>query len=583
MFYNFANIMIINKLPQYLINKLKAWEIVERPSSVVKELIENSLDAWANDIQVEILDWWKKLIKIVDNWKWIWSDDIGNAIQRYATSKISNEDDLLSISSYWFRWEALASISEISKFTIQTKQVDDPLWSELIKIWDQIISKSIPFSMSNWTIIYVEDIFFNTPARLKFLKAQATEWKYIFEIIINYALVNYKVSFKVTNNWKQVLNLKKAQSLLERIFDVYKKQRENNLKNIEAWDANMSLVGVVSDANLSFLNQDQIKIFVNNRPVNDRIIKKALMQTYDRQLPRWEYPLAVLFVELKTELLDVNVHPRKSEVKFLDPGSVFNFVNLSLNKVFADEKASAGSFYGKSEHKIGKSELFQSLWKQLYSWSTENKLELSFDNSIQSNSQTSTKELNILDASYKIIWQIRNSFIVLEWEQDLLFADQHAIAERIAFEKMKFKISQEWIKPQLLLNPIFVELPRNHDIEQQIQELSKVWFDLSAFSETKLVIYSIPSAFVEFNIDMGKLLEQIIVLKDIHFENILDEILATRACKTSIKAWQKLSILEMERLILDWFKYIDKLLVCQHWRPALVKVSKLDILSLFDR
>lgn len=575
--------MIINKLPQYLINKLKAWEIVERPSSVVKELIENSLDAWANDIQVEILDWWKKLIKIIDNWKWIWVDDIWNAIERYATSKIRNEDDLLTINSYWFRWEALASISEISKFTIQTKQINDPLWSELIKIWEQIITKSIPFSMSSWTIIYVEDIFFNTPARLKFLKAQATEWKYIFDIIIDYALVNYQVSFKVTNNWKQVLNLKKTQSLLERIFDVYKKEWESNLKNIEAWDANMNIVGVVSDANLSFLNQDQIKIFVNNRPVNDRVIKRALMQTYDRQLPRWEYPLSVLFLELKPELLDVNVHPRKSEVKFLDPGSVFNFVNLSLNKAFSQEKTSGWTFYNNVERQAWNSDLFKYLWNQIYSWWSEQKLEFNFDNSIQSNNQTSTKELNILDSNYKIIWQIRNSFIIIEWAQDLLFADQHAIAERITFEKMKAKIAKEWINPQLLLNPIFVELPRNLDIEMQIQELSKVWFDLSAFSETKLVIYSVPSVFVDFDIDMWKLLEKIILITDIHFENILDEILATRACKTSIKAWQKLSILEMEQLIVDGFKYIDKMFVCQHWRPALVKISKLDILWLFDR
>lgn len=575
--------MIINKLPQYLINKLKAWEIVERPSSVVKELIENSLDASANEIIVEVLDWWKKLIKITDNWKWIWVDDIWNAIERYATSKISNEDDLLNINSYGFRWEALASISEISKFTIQTKQVTDPFWSELIKIWEQVITKSIPFSLTSWTIIYVEDIFFNTPARLKFLKAQTTEWKYIFDIIIDYALVNYQVSFKVINNWKQVLNLKKAKSLLERIFDVYKKERESNLKNIEAWDVNMNIVGVISDANLSFLNQDQIKIFVNNRPVNDRVIKRALMQTYDRQLPRWEYPLAVLFLELKPESLDVNVHPRKSEIKFLDPWSVFNFVNLSLNKSFSQEKTSGWSFFNKVENQKGKSDLFKYLWNQIYNWWTENKLEFSFINTINSNNQTSTKELNILDSNYRIVWQIRNSFIIIEWAQDLLFADQHAIAERIAFEKMKTKIAKEGIKPQVLLNPIFVELPRNADIELQIQELSKVWFDLSAFSETKLVIYSVPSVFVEFDIDMWKLLEKIILITNIHFEIILDEILATRACKSSIKAWQKLSILEMEQLIVDGFKYIDKLLVCQHWRPALLKIPKLDILWLFDR
>ena len=599
--------MWINKLPNYIINKLKAWEVVERPCSVVKELIENSLDAGANKITLEIIWWWKKLIKLEDNWVWIDTNDIALTIESYATSKISTEDDLFNISSYWFRWEALSTISEVSKFTIQTKNDLNEVWTQLKKIDKEIFISKIPFDLISWTTVIVEDLFFNVPVREKFLKSETTEYWYILDTFLNFSIINFDVDFKLINNWKIIKYFEKDRDIFSRILKVFKSSRQDNLIVLEnIWD-NCSLYWVTSDSSLTFSTPSNIKLFVNKRPVDDKIIKKSILQSYQRQIAPWEYPLSVIFLEINPKLVDVNVHPRKKEVKFQDPNSIFNFIQQSYKKAFSLDKISnwdfllykennnisnlnwsiENKFNGYNSSSINYSS--SSYYRNQNNKNIYNNSSLNFNNSNifwNSSFSDSDKDNYYIDwnwIEYKVIWQIWNSYIIVEWVSWIYFVDQHALAERISFEKLKKDLSDNRLNPELVLNPIIISIPNNIDFTNKISQFSNLWFDISYISENELAIYSVPSIFIKYNIDIQWVMNKLIYLEEINLDIVFDNIFATKACKASIKAWDKLSMPEMVNLIKDWYKFIDKMFVCQHWRPSIVEINKWKIEKLFDR
>ena len=213
--------MSIHKLPEYVINRLKAWEVVNRPSSVVKELVENSLDAGAKSIEVNIVDGWKSLISVQDDWEGIQLSDMDLLLERYATSKINTDEDLLSISSYGFRWEALASISEVSKITIMSKTAYSEIGTKYTKRWSEQIMTHVPVPFQHWTVVSVEDLFYNVPARLKFLKSAQTEFYYCYNYFVDVAIWHYDKSFALKKNDKIIFDLKWTDSLIDRINDIY--------------------------------------------------------------------------------------------------------------------------------------------------------------------------------------------------------------------------------------------------------------------------------------------------------------------------------------------------------------------------
>lgn len=570
--------MSIKKLPQHIINKLKAWEIVERPSSVLKELIENALDAWAKNIKVEIWNWWKQTIKVEDDWEGISSQDASLVLNRYTTSKIQNENDLKKISSYWFRWEALSSIAEVSKFTLQTKKHKEVTANEIKKMWNEVFDKQIPFHKEHWTIASVDELFYNVPAREKFLKSPTTEWRYLRGIFIDFALINYKKFFSLKKDWKTIFNLQPANDVLERIYSLFKKDWANNLKILEKKDEDRHIYWVISDAGLTFSSPENIKIFVNKRPVQDRLLKKAIMDAYHRQIPHNEYPLVMLFLDIKSELVDVNVHPRKLEVKFLDPSSNFNFVKSCIQELFSDNKFVWANF----EQNFSKQN-FRNFSKNKKNTNQNSTLDLSFKNNFFS----SENEIPYLEDNqwkdYKILWQIWHSYIVLESRECLFFVDQHALAERINFEKMKEKTKNQWMSPQILLNPLTFELPQNLDTEEKIEKFNELGFDISLFWEKKIIVYAVPEFFSIYKVDLEKLFDSIFYLENINFDSIIEKIFETKACKNSIKSWEKLSLEEMKKLVEDGFEFIKEWFSCQHGRPSFVKFKKEDIDKFFDR
>lgn len=306
--------------------------------------MENALDAGATKISIDIVEGGKQLIKIEDNGYGIDVKDIELVLERYATSKIEKEDDLYTIASYGFRGEALASISEVSKLTIQTKTEDASIGLQLSKISDEIHLKHITTYFTHGTTVLIEDLFYNTPARLKFLKSTQTEYVYIYQLFIEFALIHRDKQLVFKKNGTTIFSLQPRIDFKERVTDIYKKEIEKNLREVSYEDPDLKIHGVVGDTTLSYPAPEQIKLFVNQRPVQDKILKKAILSAYERQLAGGQYPLAMIFVDIKPTLVDVNVHPRKLEVKFLDPGSMFNIIKTVIFKALGNEKVMSVDF-----------------------------------------------------------------------------------------------------------------------------------------------------------------------------------------------------------------------------------------------
>ncbi len=570
---------MIKKLPKNVVSILAAGEIVERPYSVVKELIENSLDAGANNIKVEVLKWWKKLIKVSDDWLWIQKDDLPLTIENFATSKIFSLQDIYNLDSFWFRWEALYTISEVSKFRIITKNYEKEkktvknIWRKLEKIDNNININPVPVNFDHWTEVFVEDLFYNLPVRKKFLKSDATEFKYIYELLQVYSIKYYDKSFSLINNDKINFSYESKSDLISRLSDIYPKEWVENYLNFEFVNDSIKLYWIMWKSILKF-NSSMIKIFVNWRYVRDKIINKAVLQAYSRRIEPWMFPFAIIFLELDSSLVDVNVHPRKEEVKFLDPWIIYNLILNTLKSKLESKKW----IEDKSNYvNIGDSIKSNNYVRHKDNKNIINNQSLWID--FSENIFFPIKDNSNLDIN--IIGQIFESYILFTKWNELYIVDQHAVAERIIFEKMKKEYDSSNIS--LLSVPLTFDIKWN--LQGNIDKMKEMWFDISLFWKKKVIVYAVPSVLEKYNIEISSLINSLLYskLEDLWIDKMLEQVFATKSCKIAIKANRKLSIEEMRQLILDWEKFIDGFFVCQHGRPSVVKIGKNDIDKLFDR
>jgi len=573
---------MIRKLPEYLINRLKAGEIVERPASILKELVENSLDAWAKTIKIDIHDGGKSLISVEDDGSWIELSDMDLLFERYATSKIHGEQDLFNLISYGFRGEALASIAEVSKTTIISKTEYSEIGSKITKLWVDPIIKHQPVGFQHGTLVTIQDLFYNVPARLKFLKSSQTEFFYCYNYIVDIALMHPDKTFIFKKNDKVIFDLHPRDSLMERITDIYKKDRSKHITEIQHTSEELSLYWIIGNAQLLFWSAENIKIYVNKRPVQDKVIRKALMDAYYRQIAPGEYPLAFLMIDAKPSFVDVNVHPRKLEVKFADSRKVYDIVHSVIQKALWENRVSTVSQqfsrYEATSRAVPESaSMFstQDFWTIAQATVTQATM---FSPSEQE--QLRDKEIG----DYKVIGQLRNSYIILESADALYYIDQHALAERMLFEKIKY-----WIKnsdgpsSEILLQPITIQVADIPNLDEKLDEINALGFDVSRIGENKIAIYSVPQIFSIYKIDMEKIFNHILYLDTITFDHILDKIFATHACKISIKAGDRLSLPEMTNLVKEGLTAIPGLFVCQHGRPFFIRTEKKEVDKFFDR
>lgn len=580
----------IKQLSKHVINQIAAGEVIERPMSVVKEFVENSIDAGADKIEIAISN--KCLnIRVADNGSGIEEDDVELAFSKHATSKIDTIDDLFNVSSLGFRGEALASIISVSKLSCTTK-TDKRQDGIKIECENSEIKKSV-FPCAKGTIMDVQDLFYNVPARLKFLKNDKTELSYITEFIQAIAISHPNISFNLLNENASIIKTSGSGDILTTIGEIYTADVTKELKKIDVYDilSKIKVSGYTSKPDYTRSSKKSIYIFVNNRVVKCPIIQKAITNAYKSMMPQGKYPFSVICIEIPPQDVDVNAHPTKKEIRYKNPNQVYGIVYSGILRAINSYSPIKNDFSyqnSSSELKNYETEKEQPIFSSDFSYKQDN----NDDEQIIQNydfSQIDDKEVEqqsfsiqtqeIERPDYRIVGQIANSFILVEYDDCVEYVDQHIAEERYYFEKLQ---EQEEIPSQLLLfddekqlEPSDIELLKNYE-----ETLEKYGYKIEFLSSKSMKFKKIPLmlAHVKTYDILPDLLENLNEAKT----DIGTKILATIACHASIKAGQELTLWQMEDVIKRW-KITKQQYTCPHGRPIAKKISKKEIASYFLR
>ncbi|MDP8209902.1 MAG: DNA mismatch repair endonuclease MutL [Candidatus Stygibacter australis] len=607
-------------LSEEVSNRIAAGEVIERPASVVKELVENSLDAGADEITVIIENGGKKLIKVIDNGIGMSEDDALTAFERHATSKIRTVSDIFSISTLGFRGEALPSIASVSQMTLVTREKDSEVATQVDFKGGRLTNMS-KVSANPGTSIEIRNLFSNVPARKKFLKTDPVEYKHILQYIHYQSIVHFQTGFIFIVNGKEKLNYPVAGNQDERIRLVLgKKFFSSNRMSIDESRGGMRLHGYISGLEEPEAIYDQHYIFVNGRYIKDRIISHSINSAYDpfikkfRMFHHGKLPPYILFLEIDPASVDYNVHPAKLEIRFRDSGTVHQFIKTVLsNKLLSYEEAKYSEIKRKLQSTAAQEDGIRDFESRIYNRKTDKRryeevrkdlqdvyqpdifkgerredeelLQQMHDDSIMRNRR------DMLPQEEEIVnpWQLHQSYIFVATEDGVLVIDQHAAHERVVYEKLIQRLHGAPAQSQKLLFPIVVELPPFMQltvpqlIESNLAEFEKVGFVIKTFSNNSIVIDEIP---VELeNWDGGEIFLDILRnLEDElnETEDFRDGMAKSVACKSAIKAGRKMSRKEMLALINDLFA-CEVPFFCPHGRPAIIKLTLTEFEKRFKR
>ena len=590
----------INLLDQKLANQIAAGEVVERPASIVKELIENSLDARANKITVEVEQGGVKLIRIQDDGRGILKQDLALALHRHATSKIKKIGDLENINSLGFRGEALASISSVSRVSLLSKAREgeyDAGWQ--IDVEGNVAHKSlVPVSHAEGTTIEVRDLFFNTPARRKFLKKERTEFSKIDEIIKRLALSRFDVHVSLRHNQKIIYNLLPAKSDSEKQRRVGllcgSKFVENSIL-IDTDRAGLKLWGWVGLATFSRSQGDLQYFYVNGRSVKDKLVTHAVKQAYRDVLFHGRHPAYVLFLELDPSLVDVNVHPTKHEVRFRDSRFVHDFLFSSLYKSLSEVKPADQLETSKELDQLNSAfDLPQKMNESNDGRFNQSALSLVdgernfLESSDKSDnfSRAEDQRTDVPPLGYAVA-QLHGVFILAQNDQGLVIVDTHAAHERITYERMKRALADEGLKTQTLLVPISIALSRTEVdyAEDNKTALLELGLEIEKVSDEALVVRKVPALLRDSDIEqlVRDVISDLIKFGTTDLINSKqDDLLSTMACHGSVRANRQLTIQEMNALLRD-METTERSGQCNHGRPTWVFKSLAELDKLFLR
>lgn len=570
----------INILDAALADKIAAGEVVERPSSVVKELVENSIDAKASKIEVFVIDGGRTLIEVKDNGVGMSRNDAKLSIKRHATSKIKFDQDLFAIKTMGFRGEALSAISSVSKFTLITKQEKDEVGTKLFCINSEIISID-NYAAITGTDIKVEELFYNTPARLKYLKSDTTELSYVTDIIYKLALANPSVAFTLVSNNKVIFKTSGKNDIVEIVSAIYGINVGKNMIPFEISNNDFKIYGYTSNISISRANKYAISAFTNKRYVRNKVLSDCVIDGYHEFLFENRYPYTVLYIETDSTLLDVNVHPTKQEIRISKEADLRKLIkeaissslrnnNLIINQTIPNKKVEeikpVQTFFD-----------YSTLMKD-----TEEKLE-SNEQVIQETLKLDIKET--IKNDYEVIGQIHGTYIIAQSKDGFILIDQHAAQERVRYEKYQ-KLFNEPANIVDLLIPLVIELPLNEfqTVVANFDLLEKLHIKAEVFGSNTIKITQIPYYFkrIDLKVYVDDVIEQIVSNKKIDENMLMDYAIATAACKASLKANTYLSTLDMEVIISDLFKCNDPY-TCPHGRPTMIKYSKYELEKFFKR
>jgi len=574
----------IKLLPTHEINKIAAGQVVDRPANVVKELIENAIDAGATKIELSVKDGGETLIQVSDNGCGMSPEDAKACFLKHATSKISCIDELETIDTFGFRGEALSSISAVSKITLDTKEKESQ-HSTLLQLEAGKIVKELEGQVTPGTTIFIRDLFYNVPARKKFLKKPETETRQITQLFHAFCFDYLNVHFKMFNNTKLTFNCPPAKDLVSRISQIWGHHFAKNIVPIqtEQKEGRPHIHGAISNHQYSRYDRNYLFFFINRRWVKNYQLSNALTKGYMNVLPPGKYPACFLFIDIDPRQIDINIHPRKEEVKFLHPRSITNLLQTivkqalekNLSKQIKQEVVFSSPVKNYDDN-FKTLPFDQFLSKQKIGEPTS----VIFHGPKSINQQETPKQLSeeqhqgaIKQKNYKIVGQFKKTYILLEKEDGLFFVDQHAAHERILYETFSKRF--EDVVAVKLLFPQLISL--NHEdmvaIENHLEIFRKNGIEIEPFGQNQLAIKATPVSIKD--IDLRDLVQKVVFWTREHqnldqkefFKTINEKMHAQMACKAAVKAGDSLTIKQMEELLENLSKTKNRL-TCPHGRPT---------------
>lgn len=556
-------------LEKSVIDKIAAGEVIERPASIVKELLENSIDAASTRIFIEISAGGKKLIKVSDNGLGMTPEEARISRLTHTTSKIKTAEDLFKIGSLGFRGEALSSIAAVSRLEMLTKSRDsDAVTGFFLRCENGQVAESYEKAAVSGTTIWVKDLFYNLPVRRKFLKKDLTELSYINETVDRYILAYPEISFELIINGTTVVKTTGRRDLTENLAVLYGSRIRESLKKIAFQNEKIKITGLVTDSSRSWVSRSYQNIFLNRRPVKSFLINRMIDEAYQGLLPKGRYPLAVIFIEMPAEEVDVNIHPKKSEVRFLNTSLVLNSVSqaikAALGKIPAGQDTLAhvsgempsGKISGEQEFLISQLRNFSGLAPEADFWPE--------------------------------VVQFLNTYLIFIKDGQIALVDQHAASERINFEKLSRMAENPAARAvQKLLTPSTIEAVRAEAniLKENLEIFNQLGFEIELFGAETFILRGVP-AFATCK-NPAELLENI--LKDLSEAGLTralpkaqEQIIATIACHSAVRAGDPLNPAQIQELLAEFFAAPNSA-TCPHGRPTIVYLSKEELEKKFFR
>lgn len=628
-------------LDELTINQIAAGEVIERPANVVKELIENSIDAGATSIFAEVQNGGITYIRITDNGKGIARDDVELAFERHATSKIRKAADLIKVSTMGFRGEALASIAAIAKIELVTRTKNEELGTKIIVEGGKIISKE-DCGAPLGTTITIRELFYNTPVRYKFLKKDFTEGGYIESSVERIALMHPEIAFKLINNKKEIISTSGNESMTDVIYNIFGKDIATNSVDVDFEYENIRVTGRVGKAEIARSNRSNQMFYVNGRFIKDKTLSAAAEEAYKTIIPNGKFGFCVLNLNIDPELVDVNVHPAKLEVRFSEEGKVFKAIHYAIKNTLlgvdltrgekVEEKEEVKRTFNTPEEKEVKKSLFDifknvrqdkneikedtlkdneyiieveekkdevnkaSIVKMLNNSITstsseEEKLEVEenteLKNKIEQSNIYEQEEKEFAIPEYKILGVAFNTYILIEMDDDIYILDQHAAHERVLYEKVKQNFYGRGGKEvQMLLLPDILEVPKRdmHMIREHKDLFEQSGFAIEEFGENTIKINGVPVICYEMDTKdlFLDILDGIDITNKTNKQEIEEKFIATVACKAAVKANMKLDEREITGL-LNELLLLENPFTCPHGRPTAIRITKNEIEKKFGR
>ncbi len=613
--------MKIKLLPQHIVEKIAAGEVVERPASVVKELMENALDALAQRVIVKVgLDQVAQPIEVIDDGEGMSQDEVLLAIQRHATSKISAETDLHAIKTLGFRGEALPSIAAVAQLYIETRQQDAEVGVR-VAVESGTVTSIEASGVPKGTRVCVRELFSSTPARRKFLRSPATEWYHIQSVFERIALSRQDVHFQLWRGKKQWLNAPPTQDLRQRIGHIMGWELSEHAYPFEAEEGGFRMYGMITEPEYHGLTPRHMLFFVNRRPVKDLFLQRTLRGCYQGHIPKDRYPGVLLFLELPFDQVDVNVHPAKLEVRFAHPNRIASLVTTTITRLLKEAPWDRNAIRYIHEQRdlprsassgvLGNQERYPCLDAQQSSLLVEEGKERSpacyldsqerhFTNDIKSVAElTGTKEEYAGEysrgardgygrfADLRVLGQFHDEFIVCVSGEHLVLLDQHAAHERIVFEKLRQSFANAGIDQQALLVPSTVELSRRDAevLEKRLAEVQTWGLEIEYYGGNSFAVKSVPSLLA--GADPALLLKDIAeelceAERSTCIEELRDRIFARMACHSVVRGKRRMAPEEINALLVE-MDNVDITLRCPHGRPVLTAWSLAEIRKRFHR